>query len=56
MTTQTNPARPRNGPQVSDPLATEDEVRTLLFNRISWGALVVEGFGNGKVAAVNNRK
>ena len=40
MTTQTNPARPRNGPQVSDPLATEDEVRTLLFNRISWGAVL----------------
>jgi hypothetical protein len=40
MTTQTNPSRPRNGPQVSDPLATEDEVRTLLFNRISWGAVL----------------
>ena len=40
MTTQTNPARPRNGPHVSDPLATEDEVRTLLFNRISWGAVL----------------
>ena len=33
-------ARPRNGPQVSDPLETEDEVRTLLFNRISWGAVL----------------
>src|SRR6478735_1193845 len=40
MTMQTNPSRPRNGPQVSDPLATEDEVRTLLFNRISWGAVL----------------
>src|SRR6185312_475895 len=40
MTTQTNPARPRNGPQVSDPLATEDEVRTLLFHRVSWGAVL----------------
>ena len=40
MTTQANPPRPRNGPQVSDPLATEDEARTLLFNRISWGAVL----------------
>ena len=40
MTTQANPPRPRNGPQVSDPLAIEDEARTLLFNRISWGAVL----------------
>jgi hypothetical protein len=40
MTTQANPPRPRNGPQVSDPLATEYEARTLSFNRISWGAVL----------------
>jgi hypothetical protein len=41
MTTQVNPPRPRNGPQVAiDHLTAADEVRTLLFNRISWGAVL----------------
>ena len=41
MTTQANPPRPRNGPvAASDRLTAEDEVRTLLFNRISWGAVL----------------
>lgn len=40
MTTQANPPRPRNGREVSDPLATEDEARTLFFNKISWGAVL----------------
>src|SRR4029453_5234304 len=40
MTTQATPSRPRNGSEVSDHLTTEDEVRTLLFNRVSWGAVL----------------
>ncbi len=41
MTTQANPPRPRNGPEVAiDHLTTEDEVRTLSFNRVSWGAVL----------------
>lgn len=41
MTTQANPPRPRNGPPiVSDPLAAEDGVRSILFNRVSWGAVL----------------
>ena len=41
MTTQANPPRPRNGPEVAiDQLTTEDEVRTLSFNRVSWGAVL----------------
>ena len=39
MTTQANPPRPRNGP-VSDSFTSEDEVRTLFFNRVSWGAVL----------------
>jgi hypothetical protein len=35
------PSRPRNGPEATfDHLTTEDEVRTLLFNRVSWGAVL----------------
>jgi hypothetical protein len=43
MTTQAYPPRPRNGPEVAitiDHLTAEDEVRTLLFNRVSWGAVL----------------
>ena len=41
MTTQANPPRPRNGPEVAmDHLTAEAEVRTLLFNRVSWGAVL----------------
>jgi hypothetical protein len=41
MTTQANPPRPRNGPEVAiDHLTTEDEVRSLSFNRVSWGAVL----------------
>jgi len=41
MTTQANPPRPRNGPQTfSDPLTTAEETRVLLFNRVSWGAVL----------------
>ena len=41
MTTQANPPRPRNGPEkVSDPLTTAEETRFLLFNRVSWGAVL----------------
>ena len=41
MTTQANPRRPRNGPEAAiDHLTAEDEVRTLLFNRVSWGAVL----------------
>src|SRR5688572_9946009 len=41
MTTQANSPRPRNGPEVSsDPLTTVEETRVLLFNRISWGAVL----------------
>jgi hypothetical protein len=40
MTTQATPSRPRNGSEISDRLTTEDEVRTLLFNRVSWGAVL----------------
>ena len=41
MTTQVNPPRPRNGPEVAiDHLTAADEVRTLLFYRSSWGAVL----------------
>ena len=41
MTTQANPPRPRNGPETfSDPLTTAEETRVLLFNRVSWGAVL----------------
>jgi hypothetical protein len=41
MTTQTNSPRQRNGPEVpSDPLTTVEETRALLFNRVSWGAVL----------------
>lgn len=41
MTTQANSPRPHNGPDaLSDALGTEDEVRSLLFNRVSWGAVL----------------
>jgi hypothetical protein len=38
MTTQAMPPRPGNG--TAERLTTEDEVRTLLFNRVSWGAVL----------------
>src|SRR5687768_9809369 len=41
MTTQANPSRPRNGPEsLSHPLTTAEETRVLLFNRVSWGAVL----------------
>jgi hypothetical protein len=41
MTTQANPPSPRNGPEsLSHPLTTAEETRVLLFNRVSWGAVL----------------
>jgi hypothetical protein len=41
MTTQATPPRPRDGPEeFSGRLTTEEEARTLFFNRVSWGAVL----------------
>jgi hypothetical protein len=39
MTTQANQPQPGNGPVIHR-TTTEDEVQTLLFNRVSWGAVL----------------
>jgi hypothetical protein len=52
MTTQANLPRPRNGPEVAiDHPITEDEVRTLSFNRVSWGAVLAGVIGRSRHAA-----